>query len=74
MIVDHSEESQKPLIGPRDDQASNKDIRIDSPNRIICRIELSRLIRVPNEKKKNFFNNNNNEKTREDEHLMVTIS
>lgn len=75
MIVDHSEDTQKPLIVARDeydDQASSKNNRIGSATQIICKIELSRLIRIPSVKKSKLFNNNNNEKMREDDHFMVT--
>lgn len=68
MIVDHSEDSQKQVImPPRNSQENTLCINSQhglsvSPTQLICKIELSRLIRIPNEKNQQLFNNNFNEK------------
>lgn len=53
MIVDHSEDAQKPITNISRDylHASNiniQDSRLFTPTPIICRIDLSRLTRIPN--------------------------
>lgn len=74
MIVDHSEETQKTSTNVARDgfEIANTDVgRLFTPIRIICKIDLSRLTRIPNEGN-NFSINNNNEKSVDAEvNLMV---
>lgn len=52
MIVDHSEDSQKPMTNSLRDcsqipNTNHQDSRLFTPIPIICKIDLSRLARIP---------------------------
>lgn len=74
LIVDHSEESQKSSTNIRYgiEMANSNVGRIITPIRIVCKIDLSRLSRIPNERK-NFIINNNNEKSVDAEEVNLRV-
>lgn len=72
LIVGHSEDSLKSSVSRDSYQVPNiYDNRFSTPMPIICRIDLSRLSRIPTERNCNM--NNNIEKSPQNIHSMVNV-
>lgn len=74
MIVGHSEDTQKPVTTALRDSypvpTTNNNNNEITTNAIVCKIDLSRLSRVPNNRNSN-LNNNDKSPLNTDVHLMV---